>query len=341
MPKGLFRTHCRQPTVVADFFKDMLHKSSEKRAWGFVQGVLKRRTALGLSCLALLMGCAPGTRAPILDLSEGASPALRPATSSPGTSQSTEPPVRPGTDNNTYVVKPGDTLYGIARATHTSVDSLLRWNDVTDPAQLRAGQVLRLNNPAMATSTKPVRATSKPEPSSVTPRPAQERASPPVRATPKPVPSRPQAAPVPASTATPPVSSTTRPAPAPQPVDAGTIQWAWPASGNVIQAFSATTKGIDIAGASGDPVRAAADGKVMYSGNGVRGLGNLLIINHQGGFITAYAHNRTLLVKAGQEVKRGAKIAELGQTDTISPRLHFEVRRQGTPVNPLQYLPKR
>ena len=101
------------------------------------------------------------------------------------------------------------------------------------------------------------------------------------------------------------------------------------------------SKGIDIAGALGDPVTAAADGKVMYSGNGVRGLGNLIIVNHQNGFITAYAHNRTLLVKTGQDVKRGAKIAEIGQSDTTSPRLHFEIRRQGTPVDPMQYLPTK
>jgi len=80
---------------------------------------------------------------------------------------------------------------------------------------------------------------------------------------------------------------------------------------------------------------------VMYAGNGVRGLGNLIIVNHDNGFITAYAHNRTLLVKAGQDVKKGAKIAEMGQTDAASVRLHFEVRRQGTPVDPLQYLPSR
>ena len=108
-----------------------------------------------------------------------------------------------------------------------------------------------------------------------------------------------------------------------------------------MQGFNNNSKGIDIAGALGDPVTAAADGKVMYSGNGVRGLGNLIIVNHQNGFITAYAHNRTLLVKTGQDVKRGAKIAEIGQSDTTSPRLHFEIRRQGTPVDPMQYLPTK
>ncbi len=123
--------------------------------------------------------------------------------------------------------------------------------------------------------------------------------------------------------------------------DAGVINWAWPAGGQIMQGFNNNSKGIDIAGALGDPVNAAADGKVMYSGNGVRGLGNLIIVNHQNGFITAYAHNRTLLVKTGQDVKRGAKIAEIGQSDTTSPRLHFEIRRQGTPVDPMQYLPAK
>ena len=118
-------------------------------------------------------------------------------------------------------------------------------------------------------------------------------------------------------------------------------QLGWPATGQITQGFNNNTKGIDIAGNLGDPVIAAADGKVMYSGNGVRGLGNLIIVNHQNGFITAYAHNRALLVKTGQDVKRGAKIAEIGQSDATSPRLHFEIRRQGTPVDPMQYLPAR
>ncbi|GAB3121357.1 hypothetical protein GCM10027288_49000 [Bordetella tumbae] len=123
--------------------------------------------------------------------------------------------------------------------------------------------------------------------------------------------------------------------------DANLISWGWPASGAVTQTFTTASKGIDIGGSLGAPVVAAADGKVMYSGNGVRGLGNLIIINHENGFITAYAHNQTLLAKTGQAVKRGSKIAEIGQSDTTSPRLHFEIRRQGTPVDPLQYLPAR
>lgn len=111
--------------------------------------------------------------------------------------------------------------------------------------------------------------------------------------------------------------------------------------GKIIQGFTSNTKGIDIEGQAGAPVLAAADGKVLYAGNGVRGLGNLILLGHSNGFITAYAHNQTLLVKTGSAVKKGVKVATIGQTDTTSPRLHFEVRRSGTPVNPLSYLPAR
>jgi len=282
-------------------------------------GFSKSRAMTCLICLTLLAGCAAGARAPIMDLSAQPAPVVRPAPNQ-AAAQPAKEVAKPAPDG-VYVVKPGDTLYGIARATGVSIDALVSWNKVDNPAQLRAGQVLKLGDPSAVMDVKPAPVVSKPAQASVPPRP-------PDLATP------------PAQTA-PPSGSKPKSPPAPPVADAKAIQWVWPASGNVIQAFSATTKGIDIAGAPGDPVHAAADGKVMYSGNGVRGLGNLLIINHQDGFITAYAHNRTLLAKAGQEVKRGAKIAELGQTDTTSPRLHFELRRQGTPVNPLQYLPKR
>lgn len=148
----------------------------------------------------------------------------------------------------------------------------------------------------------------------------------------------------PSTTATPlpvtPVAPSEPPTPMPA-SDAKLISWGWPASGKVIQGFNSNTKGIDVEGKVGDPVIAAASGKVMYAGNGVRGLGNLILLGHSNGFITAYAHNDKLLVKSGDSVSKGDKIAQLGQTDTSSPRLHFEIRRSGTPVNPLSYLPKR
>ncbi len=123
--------------------------------------------------------------------------------------------------------------------------------------------------------------------------------------------------------------------------DANLITWGWPLKGKIIQGFNSNTKGIDIEGKLGDPVLAAADGKVMYAGNGVRGLGNLVLLGHSSGFITAYAHNQKLLVKTGETVRKGSKIAIVGQSDTTSPRLHFEIRRKGNPVNPLSYLPAK
>lgn len=208
----------------------------------------------------------------------------------------------------TYVIKPGDTINKIARANGVDEAAILRLNKLVNPNRLIVGQTLKLSEGS--------------EPAAVSTRPA--------------VTSKPEARPLDASNSGSQMSEAVSPA-----ADAGLISWGWPANGKVIQGFTQTTKGIDIAGNAGDAIEVAANGKVMYSGNGVRGLGNLIIVNHDNGFITAYAHNRTLLVKAGQDVKKGAKIAEMGQTDAASVRLHFEVRRQGTPVDPLQYLPSR
>ncbi|SHI21201.1 peptidoglycan DD-metalloendopeptidase family protein [Pollutimonas bauzanensis] len=229
----------------------------------------------------IMAGCASrSTKAPVTDMS--GAPAA---------------PVAGGT----YVVRPGDTLYKIAQANNMEVSKLTRLNNISDPSQLRVGQVLRLDGSGPMPSLPPATATTTP----VTPVAPAE--------------------PVAVARAS----------------DASAINWAWPASGKIIQSFNANTKGIDIAGAAGEPVHAAADGKVMYAGNGVRGLGNLILLGHSDGFITAYAHNEALLVKTGQQIKKGAKIASIGQTDTTSPRLHFEIRRRGTPVNPLSYLPAR
>jgi len=216
------------------------------------------------------------------------------------------------TAHGTYVVRAGDTLYKIAQDHGMEVSRLAQLNNISDPSQLSIGRVLRLdpdtalpagsNAVATPVQTKPVGGATTTEPA--TPAPAADTSA--ARAS-----------------------------------DASLVAWGWPASGKIIQGFNSNTKGIDIEGAIGAPVAAAADGKVMYAGNGVRGLGNLILLGHSNGFITAYAHNQTLLVKTGQSVKKGAKIATIGQTDTSSPRLHFEIRRRGTPVNPLSYLPSR
>jgi lipoprotein NlpD len=122
----------------------------------------------------------------------------------------------------------------------------------------------------------------------------------------------------------------------------GDIHFIWPANGAVLTSFDEVkNKGLDIAGAAGEPVLAAADGRVVYVGAGLRGYGNLIILKHDNVFLTAYAHNQTLLVKEDQSVQKGQKIAEMGNSDADRVKLHFEVRRQGKPVDPAKYLPSR
>ncbi len=178
--------------------------------------------------------------------------------------------------SGTYVVRAGDTLYKIAQAHGMEVSRLSQLNNITNPSQLAIGQVLRLDGntsmPASGATTAPVKtapSTSGGEDSGATAGSA--------------------AAPVDTSAA--------------RASDAGVIAWGWPSNGKIIQGFNATTKGIDIEGSVGAPVTAAAEGKVMYAGNGVRGLGNLILLGHSNGFITAYAHNQSLLVKTGESVK--------------------------------------
>jgi lipoprotein NlpD len=145
---------------------------------------------------------------------------------------------------------------------------------------------------------------------------------------------------VPAAKPAAPASAPTS-ASAPSANDEG-LGFAWPASGSVIAGFDeAKNKGLDIAGKAGDPVLAAADGQVVYAGAGLRGYGNLIILKHNNTFLTAYAHNQALLVKEDQKVRKGQKIAEMGKTDADRVKLHFEIRRQGKPVDPAKYLPAR
>lgn len=123
--------------------------------------------------------------------------------------------------------------------------------------------------------------------------------------------------------------------------DRAVLDFAWPVPGRVLQPYSETGKGITLSGNAGDPVFAAAEGRVIFSGNGPRGYGNLIIVKHPNDLLSVYAHNRKLLVKEGQNVARGERIAELGDTGGASPRLHFEIRRQGKPVDPIPFLPRR
>jgi lipoprotein NlpD len=167
--------------------------------------------------------------------------------------------------------------------------------------------------PMAATTPAPVVAATTPPPAT---------ASPPVAAAPAPLPPRPDAARVPE-------------------IDDDKLEWVWPATGKVIAGFSDTAnlKGIDIAGKSGQPVVASAAGRVVYAGTGLRGYGKLIIVKHNNTYLSAYAHNRDILVKEGQQVGKGQKISEMGDSDADQVKLHFEIRRLGKPVDPAKYLP--
>lgn len=214
-------------------------------------------------------------------------------------------PVAPGF----YRVERGDTLSKIARSSRQSVPSIVRWNNLNNPDSIEVGQVLRVVPPGGASTSGAIRSSG--GSASATPR----------------------SAPAPA-----PAAADSAPSAAP----ASSISLIWPADGTVIRRFDGNnSKGIDISAAAGTPVVAAAAGTVVYAGNGLRGYGNLLILKHNAEYLTAYAHNRALMVKEGQSVTRGEKIAEMGDTDTDRVMLHFELRYQGRSIDPSRSLPAR
>lgn len=225
-----------------------------------------------------------------------------------------------------YTVRRGDTLWSIAFRFGWDWKELAQRNGIGPPHVIYPGQVIRFDGraPRNVAAAPPVR----------TPAPVPPRSSGPVVATPVPTPPPLVRAPQPAPSASTPIKSVTRSA----------SGWAWPANGPIIGRFSSNgslNKGIDIAGELGQPVLAASDGSVVYAGSGLRGYGELVIIKHSDTYVSAYGHNRRLLVQEGQKVKAGQTIAEMGSTGTDRVKLHFEIRRQGKPVDPQQYLPKR
>ncbi|WP_236574306.1 peptidoglycan DD-metalloendopeptidase family protein [Hydrogenophaga sp. PBL-H3] len=233
--------------------------------------------------------------------------------------RSTEAVVQPGAENagkpGYYTVKSGDTLFRIALDNGQNWRDIQAWNSLTNPNAIEVGQVLRVQPPAAAPHAAAVASTPV-SPAGVVARPLTEAA--------------PAAAPIPA------------PAPAPASAGADELNFVWPAQGTVVSSFDETTnKGVSIAGKIGDPVLAAADGRVVYAGAGLRGYGNLIILKHNNTYLTAYAHNQALLVREDQAVRQGQKIAEMGSSDADRVKLHFEVRRLGKPVDPIGYLPKR
>lgn len=198
-------------------------------------------------------------------------------------------------------VEKGETLYSIARRYDRSVAELTRWNQLRNPNAIEVAQLLRVAPPAGGEASA-------------------SRAKKPTSSAKATAPTRPAAR-----------------APAAPP--AGAIKLAWPAEGK--SARRGGQPGISIAGSAGTSVRAAASGRVQYAGNGLRGYGNLVIVGHGGGYLTIYAHNRRITVSQGQQVKQGQQIAEMGNTDSAQVALYFEVRHNGTPVDPLRMLPRR
>jgi len=316
-----------------------------------------RHEARGVTWLALVLAalllasCAARRPAPVED--RGSLPAPPPA------GVEVTPPAPPPVVEKplpTHIVKRGETLVSIALQYGLDYRELAAWNNITNPNMISTGQVLVIAAPAgtvplsspvatpLATSGPPIEARplantplAKVEPraeklpfserslaqlnapdaggTGVAPTPLPE---PSVQPPPKPVPAEPD-----------------RPA-AP---DSEDIDWMWPVKGKVLAPFTDATKGMDIAGKKGAPVVAAAGGRVVYAGVGLRGYGKLVIIKHNNTWLSAYAHNENILVKEQQDVRKGQKIAEMGQTDADQVKLHFEVRREGKPVDPAKVLP--
>jgi lipoprotein NlpD len=241
----------------------------------------------------------------------------------------------------TYTVKAGDTLYSIAREHGLDHRELIAMNAIENPDQISVGRVLKIG-PRPGSSGSDVAVTAPVSSGGVVVvRPIGNAsggvASPRSEGNAETLKREPKAGKEAYSE-----QALAAARSGEQTRSGDEVPWIWPANGKLIGAFSESgTKGVDISGKAGDPVIAAGDGKVVYSGTGLRGYGKLVIIKHNATYLSAYAHNREILVKEGQSVTRGQKIAEMGNTDADQVKLHFEVRRLGKPVDPLKHLPPR
>ena len=304
---------------------------------------IKSGRLLVLAALLTVAGCTSKSPAPVSDRA--------------GTYSATK---------GTYVVKSGDTIRSIAREFGMDYRELIAMNNIESPDRIAPGKVLKVKPPASASAAAGSAAVAEPissdvvvakplggDSAAVEKRPLAAANTGTLKREPKggkepysdqalaQAQNQPQADSAPVVVAAKPeVQNDEKPAEAATGPDE--INWIWPASGKMIGTFSeAGNKGVDIAGKAGDPVVASAEGKVVYSGEGLRGYGKLVIIKHNPTYLSAYAHNQTILVKEGQSVSKGQKIAEMGSSGTDKVKLHFEVRRQGKPVDPLKYLPQR
>jgi lipoprotein NlpD len=307
------------------------------------------RLALLTLCLGILSACSTETRqAPIVDRPATASaPRFRPVTPSPSASDDVKPDAR-----GTYTVRRGDTLLRIALDHGQNYRDLIAWNNLSDPNDIKVGEQLRVAPPernvasagAAAVVTSPISMPGADKPAAL-PRKSAPRGDK------KPFSDsnladaekgdNPKALdvvkPAPAGVGTALAAGSTVTA-----SDDEKLSWMWPSDGRIVATFDeGKNKGIDIAGKMGQQVMAAGSGKVMYAGSGIRGYGNLVIVKHSNNLLSAYAHNRTILVKEGQNVTKGQAIAEMGDSDADTVKLHFEIRQQGKPVDPSKFLPSR
>ncbi len=292
------------------------------------------KVLLTITVIAGLSACTvtPRRAAPVEDRSVGgSSKAVLPAATISGTAASapTDSKPLPGAENagkpGYYMVKPGDTLIRIALDNGQNWRDLVKWNGLDKPNVIEVGQVLRVAPPGVdptVVATRPI-TTAKVDSRPLDSKPASGSS---------PAASAPASAPAPV----------VPPAPAAARDSDDEPVWGWPVSTSVSAGFDEkSNKGLDFRGKAGEAVLAAADGRVMYAGSGLRGYGNMVIIKHNNSYLTAYAHNQTLLVKEDQAVRKGQKIAEMGSSDADQTMLHFEVRKQGKPIDPAKLLPAR
>jgi lipoprotein NlpD len=295
------------------------------------------KLALCCALLAVVNGCAQHP-APVVDRSAQPKPA-------PGrTATPAQSPARAGdTRPEYYTVRRGDTLYSIALDHGVDYRELAQWNGIDNPSAVQVGQQLRVRPPATGVATSPLKGAQGVESRPLAGSAGERAASDAVRTQPQGVrvPYSDQAyaqlATIKPEAAGPPKPEAGSAAPLPEGED---IQFSWPASGKIVTSFYDGAKGIAIAGKSGQPVYASANGRVIFSGTGIRGFGKLIVIKHNSTFLSVYGHNSELLVKEGQNVTKGQKIAEMGDTDSDEVKLHFEIRRFGKPVDPIRLLPQ-
>lgn len=311
--------------------------------------VCAQAACLGVILLGLAACTAPGP-APVSDRTTPRT-ATKPEASRPLT-----PQIAPST-NGLHTVHTGDTLYAIAFANGLDYREIAIWNRLESADRILVGQVLRLTSPPGAVEIMPLDDERPPSARPLAEPPllrepqavlmaysaanwAQVSSAPSVTAVAPPAIKPAAVAATPAVPA--PVTATAPMTTAAPATSAAVDNWLWPAEGTLAGRFGAAGgKGIDIVGPRNTPVLAVAPGKVVYSGSGLRGYGQLLIVKHAGEYLSAYAHNATILVKEGDWVTAGERIAMMGDSDADRVKLHFEIRRYGKPLDPLNYLPER